>query len=442
MFSADVLQLFGDHTDANVDLLSVSDRWNLARFLGALSTFGLHGKPLKKASRQSENVEQIVVTTGASLVGNQSACFELLNRLRAPQTSAQNVPLLSEAFPQLLVMLRKQLNDAQRHWMLNLLDRYVASTFKNRSAVVWERKEATRLEDSDQHGRQAMRSRSIAKMLAQTGEAVPVRQTRTGRKKFMVSDADVQRLANIRRSLLAPTTAARYLGMSVKRIEALAKAGLIASNETRIDTRSLDRLLENIVSACVRDTTLEDPISLAEALRLYVPIEESASFFSRLADGDVRLAIAPDRIPTFRTMYAARGDVISASPMRTESNSLVSVVEAARRLGIKQEVMYHLVNIGLVRTRMGRLQYRAARVIDVDDLQNFTQQFLPLFTLAKTMGISAREAPSWARRHGIEIVTGPSVDGGRQYWIHWSSAAKVSCDVAHNIVKGSFPGIE
>ncbi|RQR60745.1 hypothetical protein DIE18_13610 [Burkholderia sp. Bp9125] len=376
------------------------------------------------------------------MVGNQSACFELLDRLRTPQTSVQNVPLLSEAFPQLLVMLRKQLNDAQRRWMLNLLDRYVASTSKNRSAVVWERKEATRLEDSDQHGRQAMRSRSIAKMLTQTGETAPVRRTRTGRRKFMVSDADVQRLTNIQRSLVAPKTAARYLGMSVKRIEALTTADLISSNETRIDTRSLDRLLGNIVAAGVRDTlTLEDPINLAEALRLYVPIEASASFVSRLIDGDVRLAIEPDRVPTFRTMYAARSDVISASPMRTKSNSLVSIVEAARRLGIKQEVMYHLVNIGLVRTRMGRLRHRAARVIDVDDLQNFTQQFLPLFTLAKTIGISAREAPSWAKRHGIEIVTGPSVDGGRQYWIHCSSATKMSGDVVHNIVKGSSPGI-
>jgi len=35
----------------------------------------------------------------------------------------------------------------------------------------------------------------------------------------------------------------------------------------------------------------------------------------------------------------------------------------------------------------GRL--KVARVVDIDNLQKFTEQFLPLFTAAKTMGISA-----------------------------------------------------
>jgi hypothetical protein len=118
-----------------------------------------------------------------------------------------------------------------------------------------------------------------------------------------------------------------------------------------------------------------------------------------------------------RDIYADRGEVISAAQVPTESSSGISIVDAARRLGVKQEVMYHLINIGLVRTRTGKLRRRAARVVDVYDLQKFTEQFLPLISVAKALGLSAREAPAWARRHGIEIVTGPSVDGGRQYWI-------------------------
>ncbi|WP_186308536.1 hypothetical protein, partial [Paraburkholderia sp. BCC1885] len=105
-FSVQVLNLLGEQTDSNSALLSVVERWNLARFLGALSQFGLQGKPLKKASRQTENVDQLLVTVGAPLIADQSACFELLDRLRAPQASVKNVPLLSEVFPHLLVMLR------------------------------------------------------------------------------------------------------------------------------------------------------------------------------------------------------------------------------------------------------------------------------------------------------------------------------------------------
>ncbi|AGK49059.1 hypothetical protein BTI_45 [Burkholderia thailandensis MSMB121] len=130
-FSDDVLQLLNDQFETGAGLLSASDRWGLARFLGALSMFGIDGKPLKKSSRQSQNIERIVVTAGAPLMGDRCDCFELLSRLRAPRTEGQNVPLLSEAFPQLLVMLRKHLNDAQRRWMLDLLDQYVGHTSDN-----------------------------------------------------------------------------------------------------------------------------------------------------------------------------------------------------------------------------------------------------------------------------------------------------------------------
>lgn len=168
----------------------------------------------------------------------------------------------------------------------------------------------------------------------------------------------------------------------------------------------------------------EDPVSLADVLRLYVPVEASAAFFNRLLNGTVRLAFGPDKVPALREIFADRGEVVSAMQTLVESGSQISIVEAARRLGVKQEVMYHLINVGLFRTRMGKLRRRAARVVDIDDLQKFTEQFLPLFTVAKTMGISAREAPDWARLHGIEIVTGPSVDGGRQYWIRRGPAWK------------------
>ncbi|MFM0658601.1 TniQ family protein [Paraburkholderia sediminicola] len=426
-FSTDVLKLVDGQIDSNAGRLSVGERWNLARFLGALSRFGLQGKPLKKASRQTENTDQLLVTVGASLIADQSACFELLDRLRAPQAGANNVPLLSEVFPRLLTMVRKQLSKAERHLMRDLLDAYVASSSLHGSAVLWERKGVAWQEDKELPSRQETRNPAIATMLAQTGVTVPVRRTRGGRRKFVISQADLHALRETQGSLVPRKTAARYAGMSIRRIEALAKAGLIASTGARIDTRSVDRLLGNIVAACVRDVpAVADPVSLADALRLYVPVEASAAFFNRLMNGGVRLVVEPNKVPALPDIYADRGEMISAGQAPTESSSRISIVEAALRLGVKQEVMYHLINIGLVTTRTGKLRRRAARVVDVDDLQKFTAQFLPLFSVAKALGLSAREAPAWARQHGIEIVTGPSVDGGRQYWIRRQASVEIS----------------
>ncbi|PRX34386.1 hypothetical protein B0G75_102418 [Paraburkholderia sp. BL18I3N2] len=427
IFSTELQRLIADRADSNAGTLSVGERWNLARFLGALAQFGLQGKPLKKATRQTENVEQLLVTAGASLIADQSACFDLLDRLRSPQAGENNVPLLSQVFPRLLTMLRRQLHDAERGWMVNLLEAYVAISLRHGSVVLWERKGAAGQADEEPHKRQKTRNPAIANMLAQTGSTVPVRRTRSGRQKFVISRADLQRLRTTQRSLIPLKAAARYAGMSTRRIEALAKAGLIASTGTRIDTRSIDRLLGSIVATCVEDAPLfDDPVSLADILRLYVPVEASVAFFNGLLNGTVRLGFGPDKVPALREIFADRGEVVSATQARVESDRQISIVEAARRLGVKQEVMYHLINIGLIRTRMGKLRRRAARVVDVDDLQMFTEQFLPLSTVAKTIGISASEAPGWARQHGIEIVTGPSVDGGRQYWIRKPVGAEIS----------------
>lgn len=426
-FSADVVTLIHRQIGWGDCRLSVEERWNVARFLGALAQFGLQGKPLKKASRQTENTDQLLVTVGASLTADQSTCFELLDRLRAPQAGVNNVPLLSEVFPRLLTMVRKQLSEAERHFMLDLLEAYVGNSSLHGSAVLWERKGDSLRLDKDSRGRHKVRNPAIATMLAQTGLTVPVRRTRGGRHKFVISHADLRDLRKTQRSLVPLKTAARYAGMSTRRIQALTQASLITSTEARIDIRSVDRLFGNIVAACVRDVSaFADPVSLAEALRLYVPIEASAAFFNQLTKGAVRLLFESNKVPALRDIYVDRGEVIAAAQVPTESSSGISIVDAARRLGVKQEVMYHLINIGLLRTRTGKLRRRPARVVDTGDLQEFTEQFQPLFSMAKAIGLSAREAPDWARQQGIEIVTGPSVDGGRQYWIRRQACVEFS----------------
>lgn len=418
MFSADVLRLATLAGDSDASVLSVGERWNLARFLGALSLFGLRDKPMKRASRQTENIERTIVTVGASLLIDQSASYELLDRLRARSTGPSNVPLLSQAFPHLLTMVRKQLCEAERHCMLNLLARYVAHSRYRGFAVIWERKGVLDHSGKKLSIQRKTRNPAIVTALAQTGVTVPIRKTRTGRQKFAISDSDFQVLREARGTLVPVKTASRYMGISAKRIRALATANLIASIETRIDTRSIDSLLANIMTAGGGYTlAFDDPICLTEALRRYVPVEASAPFFQQIMNGSVRLAVEQSTIPPLRGIVVDRGNVISATKVPIESSPQLSVVEAARRLGVKQEVMYHLIDRGLMRAQIGKLGRRTARVVDVGDLARFTAQFLPLFTAARAVGVSARKAPEWARQHGIQIVSGPSVDGGRQYWI-------------------------
>lgn len=91
-------------------------------------------------------------------------------------------------------------------------------SLRHGSVVLWERKGAAGRPDEEPHSRQKTRNPAIANMLAQTGSTVPVRRTRSGRQKFVISHADLQRLRTTQRSLIPLKTAARYAGMSTRRI--------------------------------------------------------------------------------------------------------------------------------------------------------------------------------------------------------------------------------
>lgn len=425
-FSTELQHLVSERSASGIGTLSVGERWYLARFLGALSAFGLQDRPLKKVSRRSESVEQLVVTAGASLIADRSMCFELLDRLRVPQRCADNVPLLSELFPGLLTRMQKHLNEIERRWILDLLGAYVEYCSRRGSAVLWERKGLNVRADNESLGRHKTRNPAIAIMLARVGVTVPIRHTRTGRQKFLIDEADLDGLRSAQRQFVPTKTAARYAGLSTRRIQALAKSGVLASTGARIDMKSVNRLLGDIVAACGRDAPApEEPISLADALRLYVRVEASTTFFNRLVSGALGLVVDSSKRPTTQTIFVDRGEAIAVAHVPVESDSQISIVEAARRLCVKQEVMYHLINIGLVGTRTGKPGRRAARVVEVNELNKFAEQFLPLITLARASGISAREAPDWAKQRGVEIVTGPSVDGGRQYWVRRPNNQKV-----------------
>ncbi|WP_157685167.1 hypothetical protein [Robbsia andropogonis] len=386
----------------------------MARFLGALSTFGLKGKPLKKASSKAMNIDQKLISDGATLVANQDTCFEFLDRLRTQLSQSPNVPLLSEVFPQLLSMVRKQLREQPRNWMMRLLQAYVTYSSRAGCPIIWERKRHVDQTNLSKHAR----SSALASHLVKMGNVIPTRETISGRRKFLISDDQVAALRNQQHCMLSMKAAARYSGMSVSRIRHLVDAKRILVSGRRIDIASIDQLLSQIDKNCVRSNQpLKNYISIGDALRYYVPAEDTAAFFSMIIDSNARLVHTSILKQTLRSIYISRSDIDSYIEVAATSSQLLSIVEAARRLNIKQQVMYHLIDIGLIRMQTGKLSRRMARLVDSRDLDNFSKHFCPLVTVSKYMGIASRNAPAWARDIGLDIVTGPTVDGGRQYWI-------------------------
>ena len=95
---------------------------------------------------------------------------------------------------------------------------------------------------------------------------------------------------------------------------------------------------------------------------------------------------------------------------RTATRNTVSVDEAAKRLGVKQQVAYHLVKARLLVSYKD--SYGDTRV-HTDAITTFENNYVSLLARAKEMGTS----PKYAHKLIAEIpVCGPRIDGSRQYF--------------------------
>ncbi len=107
-----------------------------------------------------------------------------------------------------------------------------------------------------------------------------------------------------------------------------------------------------------------------------------------------------------------------ASARSDQVSEWLSVPDCATRLGIKQEVAYHLVRVGLLPTRQAMINRRMAQVVPTEALQRFERCYEPLSKAARRAGINWRHGLAWACSKNIKFASGPQIDGGRQYFVH------------------------
>ncbi|MNN77243.1 hypothetical protein D3C81_1936920 [compost metagenome] len=94
---------------------------------------------------------------------------------------------------------------------------------------------------------------------------------------------------------------------------------------------------------------------------------------------------------------------------RREKAGLVTVDGAAKLLGIKQQVAYDLVKVGLLKSETSP----KGLVIHPLSVEAFSNEYVSLSSLAKAMKTTPRKALPIL---GIVPATGPSVDGSRKYF--------------------------
>lgn len=415
-----LLTVRSDTSDEGWVGLTVDSRWRVAKLLGALDQHGLRGKPLKRATAAGVEVERRLVTVGATLMlGAPRSIADLLVRIRSVPIAGR-AQLAAEAFPGLLPMLRNRLDERGSAWLMQQVRRFTAGSLELGTPVVW-RQRATGSNSCARAVGELLgvgpdRVGSLASTL---GVAHAGRVTRSGRRMIIVAPSAVGQMRARLADGLSMSAAADQFGLSRPRLEKLLQAGRIDRAGRGVSREQLSRLVTRVAENArgAKGRLQSSMLSLAEAMRLLIPSARTVDFIDALVGGAVPVIAASKHVVGFRDLHIDREAARSALRPVPGPEGLLSVPQAAAALGLKQEVAYHLVRTGLLRCARRTAGRRAASFIDPAELERFRTAFQPLAAIAARERIGNRAALAWAKAVGLELASGPAVDGGRQYFV-------------------------
>ena len=109
----------------------------------------------------------------------------------------------------------------------------------------------------------------------------------------------------------------------------------------------------------------------------------------------------------------------------TVYRTTMSVNDAAQVLRVKQEVAYHWVRAGLLGTTASDVLGETGRRVTGEALEAFQRRFMTSVEYGRQHGLSWRHLADVLERMGLQPVSGPSVDGGRQFLFNRAELAAV-----------------
>lgn len=407
--------------DEKWNQLSIDERWRTCRLLGALQVHGLNGKPMKRASSTSVASERQLLEEGAAIIANgREALFALLDRIRVQSRGGDTVQIMGQAFPLLLRLIRKQLGPQERRWLEEEVEAYVSLTGDGKTAVVWRGRGST-VSSSIQGNARKLRVRPmrLPSVCSMVGVVPKSRRTRSGRRRLVVGAREVAQIQRGLDCMVSMRAIAHRFGLSAQRQKLLAEAGLIRRSGAYMDGESISRLLQRLVEGQRRDKDSAglDGISLADAFRNLVPVSRTVPFIEAALRGKLGVFLGKEKVSRLDDLLVSKHKVAEVLGVSSVDALRLTICDAAEKLEIKQEVMYHLVNVGLLKASVAHAGRRATRLIDLAELERFRAEVEPLTSAAARAGVDFRSGLAWAKRQGLSLVSGPSVDGGRQYFV-------------------------
>jgi hypothetical protein len=223
------------------------------------------------------------------------------------------------------------------------------------------------------------------------------------------------------------SSAAILLGLARGRVEELVAAGFLSRvsdvKKSRgpwlLSRRDIEAFLRRLSRSSREPEEEERTLGAATILKTHLGIDgEFISLIRAIDDG----ILQPINLHSSRNglsgLSLAREDFFAWRSMARQPLCAVrhTVTEAAKRLGVKQEVAYDLVQTGLLGSDIGVLGKRKCQLIRDSDIERFQTLYVAAADLAVVHKTSPKALVQLLLRKGSLPAVGPHHDNCRQYF--------------------------
>lgn len=241
-----------------------------------------------------------------------------------------------------------------------------------------------------------------------------VRYLASGKEQVTIPKSEINRINVLKTSDLASVSKAVEIPKSTLR--ALIKLGIIEAFKSQpgspwvILPESLEIFRRSIVSKAKLKRNTADLMSIDEASRFYCDrAHHQWDIYQAIYTGQLCVYRLNKRVHLIsKELFLRKNDLTDWQ----RAEETISIPQLAERLHIKQEVAYHLVAMGLIDV----LNYgRQGRFVTEVAMAQFVNDYVFLRELAKIYSTSSTALLHYLASLNVHPVTGPSVDGSRQY---------------------------
>lgn len=237
-------------------------------------------------------------------------------------------------------------------------------------------------------------------------------KTTKGRALTTIHRAQLDLLGDLPASVMRLKDAAAALALPERRLRELIDAGAIKPMLNRREANTSQWLISKTdidVLNQLPGVQLGDGVSMKQILKNWrLRPGEFPDLVREILNGSVELLKA-DQQSAFGNRMCSRVSLTSWRQVAVGASQTLSVDQAAKVLGVKQQVAYALVHSGLIPTDRRQKPIQIGR----DVLETFKREYVSLAELSSARRMSPRRL---LLELDCRAVCGPAVDGCRQYF--------------------------